>query len=329
MTQPAANGLRERIVLARVTEEDFEELVALRIAAMRESLKRLGRFDPERARERLRGSFCPEHTQFILLDGARVGFYAFRPAADGYHLDHLYVHPGCQSRGVGSEVLGRLLVLADKEHKPVFLGALRESGSNRFYRRHGFVQISEDQWDIYYRRSPAAAQEIKTIHREATGSDAEAICRIYNHYVLGTTITFEEEAVTVETMGGRIAEVTSRYPWLVCEVEGKVVGYAYATGWRPRTAYRYSVESTIYLDAAICGRGLGAPLYADLIRRLREGGFHRVMGGVALPNEASVALHERLGFKKVAQFTEVGWKFGRWIDVGYWELELGPEGKGI
>jgi phosphinothricin acetyltransferase len=168
---------------------------------------------------------------------------------------------------------------------------------------------------------------MKTIHREAWTADAAAICSIYNRYVLESTITFEEEAVSVETMQGRIAEVTAKYPWLVCELEGTVVGYAYATAWRARVAYRYSVESTIYLDGAYCGRGLGIPLYADLITRLREGGFHRVMGGIALPNAASVALHERLGFKKVAHFTEVGWKFGKWIDVGYWELGERPKAK--
>ncbi len=161
------------------------------------------------------------------------------------------------------------------------------------------------------------------IHREATVADASAICDIYNHYVLGSTITFEEAAVSVEVMRGRIADLAAhRYPWLVCEVEGQVVGYAYASAWRTRPAYRYSVESTIYLTEGQCGRGLGAALYSDLIARARGLGYHRMMGGIALPNEASVTLHERLGFRKVAHFNEVGWKFERWIDVGYWELRL-------
>ena len=126
----------------------------LRIAAMLESLERVGRFDPERARERLRLSFHPEHTQFVILDGQRIGFYTFRPADDGFHLDHLYVHPSCQSRGIGSHVIRRLLCQSGAHRMPVHLGALRESASNRFYQRHGFVQIREDEWDIYYVRTP-------------------------------------------------------------------------------------------------------------------------------------------------------------------------------
>src|SRR3954464_10641411 len=102
------------ITFSDVTVADFEELAALRIAAMRASLEQVGRFDPERARERLRKSFYPEHTQFILLDGQRVGFYTFRPAADGWRLDHFYIHPDWQSRGLGSFVMRRLLALSDE-----------------------------------------------------------------------------------------------------------------------------------------------------------------------------------------------------------------------
>ncbi len=158
--------------------------------------------------------------------------------------------------------------------------------------------------------------------REALTEDAGAICAIYNPYVLDTTITFEEEAVSIEAMRGRIADVSSRLPWLVYEMDNQVIGYAYATAWRARPAYRYSVESTVYLEPKACGRGLGRTLYQELIARLRTKGIHRVMGGIALPNQASVTLHERLGFEKVAEFDEVGYKFGRWINVGYWQLKL-------
>jgi GNAT superfamily N-acetyltransferase len=153
-TRPAV-GLALRVTYAVVTAKDFEELAALRIAAMRASLEQVGRFDPARARERLRNSFYPDHTQFILLDGQKVGFVTFRPVPGCFQLDHLYLHPRSQSLGIGSLVLGHLLSQSDAHQLPVKLGALRESASNRFYRRHGFLPVSEDVWDIYYQR-PAA-----------------------------------------------------------------------------------------------------------------------------------------------------------------------------
>lgn len=159
--------------------------------------------------------------------------------------------------------------------------------------------------------------------RPASVHDVAAICTIYNAYVTTTTITFEEEAVTEQDMAQRIVDVhAGGLPWQVVEVNGAVVGYAYATKWRVRPAYRYSVETTIYLDQAFAGRGLGRILYAALLDELRKRELHLVIGGVALPNESSVALHEKLGFRKIAHFTEVGKKFGCWIDVGYWELTL-------
>jgi GNAT superfamily N-acetyltransferase len=156
MTQPTRAALSDIVTFSAVSTTDFDELVALRIAAMRASLEHVGRFDPERARERLRKSFYPEHSEFIVIDGQRVGFYTFRPAEDGFHLDHLYVHPSHQSRGVGSHVLHHLISQSDARQLPVHLGALRDSPSNRFYRRHGFTQATEDEWDIYYIRLPAA-----------------------------------------------------------------------------------------------------------------------------------------------------------------------------
>ncbi|OAE50900.1 GNAT family acetyltransferase [Achromobacter xylosoxidans] len=138
------------------TQADFEALLALRIAAMRDSLERLGRFDPDRARERLRGTFRPECTWHIEADGDRIGFYCLRPDGEGLRLDHLYVHPCAQGRGVGGQVLRRILRDADRDRQAVTLSALRGSDSNRFYRRHGFVQTGEGEWDIEYLRPPAA-----------------------------------------------------------------------------------------------------------------------------------------------------------------------------
>ena len=156
--------------------------------------------------------------------------------------------------------------------------------------------------------------------RSANRADAEAIARIYNYYVTNTTVTFEEEAVSIEEMAERITDVrSSGLPWVVLEQEGKLAGYAYATKWKERSAYRFSVEVTVYLAAGLGGGGLGTQLYQVLLAQLKERGFHAVMGGIALPNPASIALHEKFGMTKAAHFKEVGFKFGRWVDVGYWE----------
>jgi L-amino acid N-acyltransferase YncA len=158
--------------------------------------------------------------------------------------------------------------------------------------------------------------------RSATTEDATRIAEIYNHYVLHSTITFEEQAVPVDEMRQRIAEIVDGLPWLVWLEESVVQGFAYASKWKGRSAYRYSAESTVYLAKDSMGKGIGSRLYQALLAELRERRFHTVIGGIALPNAASVALHEKLGFEKVSQFREVGWKFNRWIDVGYWQLIL-------
>ena len=159
--------------------------------------------------------------------------------------------------------------------------------------------------------------------RPATLLDAPEFARIYNHYVLETVITFEETAVTDDEFRARMSDVASKsLPWLTAEIDGRVVGYAYAAPWRVRSAYRFSVESSVYLDAAFVGRGLGTALYEALLVLLQEREIHAVIGGITLPNAASVALHERLGFVQVARFPEVGFKFGAWRDVGYWQRVL-------
>jgi L-amino acid N-acyltransferase YncA len=164
--------------------------------------------------------------------------------------------------------------------------------------------------------------EIATI-RTVESSDAVAIAAIYNSYITETVITFEEEPINCEEMGRRIEDVRSTsLPWLVAEEKGRVVGYAYAAPWKVRAAYRFSVEITVYLAPGNLGRGIGSLLYSRLISSLRTLGVHAVIGGVALPNKASVALHEKFGFEKVAHFQQVGFKFNRWIDVGYWERIL-------
>lgn len=158
--------------------------------------------------------------------------------------------------------------------------------------------------------------------RPAKSADAPRIAEIYNHHVRETVVTFEEQPVTDAEMVRRIVETTVSYPWLVSEVDGTLAGYAYASSWKRRSAYRYAVESTIYLAPEFHGRGLGYELYRALIAVMCSHGLHCAIGGISLPNPASIALHEKLGFKPIGQFREVGWKFGKWVDVGYWELLL-------
>lgn len=162
--------------------------------------------------------------------------------------------------------------------------------------------------------------------RPALPADVEAIARIYNYYILNTVITFEEQVVAPQIIAQRIDEVgAAALPWLVSESSGAVVGYAYASQWKDRSAYHYSVESTVYLDPAALGVGLGSQLYDALLDDLRRQKVHVVIGGIALPNPASIRLHEKFGFQKVAHFKEVGFKFDRWVDVGYWQLTFPQE----
>jgi phosphinothricin acetyltransferase len=159
--------------------------------------------------------------------------------------------------------------------------------------------------------------------RPASAADAAAMARIYNYYILHTVVTFEEDPVSEQTMAARVAEIQELpLPWLVAESEGGVVGYAYASKWKGRCSYRYSVETTIYLEHGYEGRGIGTRLYSELLPILRARGMHVAIGGAALPNDASVALHEKLGFERVATFRQVGFKQARWIDVAYWQLVL-------
>ncbi|MBW8192894.1 GNAT family N-acetyltransferase [Neiella marina] len=162
--------------------------------------------------------------------------------------------------------------------------------------------------------------------RDALLSDASAMVNIYNHYVSNTAITFEETRVSDAEFKSRISKVQQAgLPWLLATGDQGVLGYAYATPWKERSAYRYSVESTVYLAEQAQGRGLGTALYQALLERLGRLDINSVIGGITLPNPASVALHEKVGMKKVAHFEQVGFKFNTWLDVGYWQLNLSPE----
>lgn len=159
--------------------------------------------------------------------------------------------------------------------------------------------------------------------RVATSSDSKTIVDIYNDYIESTMITFEEESISEQEMASRVLKVqASGLPWLVSEVDGLVLGYAYASLWHARSAYRFTVEPTIYLAPEAAGKGLGKALYQHLLDMLRQLDIKQAIGVIALPNPASVGLHESLGFEKVGEFNEVGYKFDRYISVGYWQLSF-------
>lgn len=155
--------------------------------------------------------------------------------------------------------------------------------------------------------------------RDATTSDAAAIAAVYDHYVLTSPVTFEVEAVGAEAMVARVSAVIGAgLPWLMAEVQGAVVGYAYASPFRPRAGYRYTVETTVYLTPAATRQGTGRALLAALLERLAALPVHRAVATIALPNDASVGLHQALGYVAAGHLPEVGRKFDQWIDIGYW-----------
>lgn len=142
------------ITYRNTTFEDAENLVEIRISAMRQSLERIGRFDAQRARERFMSSFEPENTKYIVLNSSIIGFVVVKLKETEVSLEHLYIKPDQQNKGIGAAVLHTVFSEANSKSLPVTVGALRESASNRFYQRHGFVKSGESEWDIYYVRQP-------------------------------------------------------------------------------------------------------------------------------------------------------------------------------
>jgi phosphinothricin acetyltransferase len=158
--------------------------------------------------------------------------------------------------------------------------------------------------------------------RLASEPDAEALAGIYAPFVEGTATSFETIPPGPDEMRRRVVETTTLYPWLVCEAGGEVVGYAYATQHRVRAAYRWSVDTAVYVAASHHRRGIGRGLYTSLFEVLRAQRFFNAYAGVTLPNAASVGLHEAVDFRRLGVFERVGYKLGRWHDVGWWHLAL-------
>lgn len=161
--------------------------------------------------------------------------------------------------------------------------------------------------------------------RPVSINDAAQLAEIYNHYVANTHISFEEEEISPDTMLSRIKDADKRAGiWLVLESDSIILGYAYCTPWKARSAYRFSHEVTIYLAPEAQGKGVGTRLYQALLDAISRRPIKNILAIIALPNDASIALHEKIGMKKVAHFEKVGYKFGLWVDVGYWQMSL-PE----
>jgi len=158
--------------------------------------------------------------------------------------------------------------------------------------------------------------------RNVRQTDAKPLVDIYNYYVKNTVVTFDLETISKTDMQANIKSVTAKYPWLVYEIEGAIAGYAYAAQWKKRKAYDSTVETTVYLHPDFVGKKIGTALYKELLAIVKSQGYHLAIGGISLPNAASVALHEKFGFIKAAHYHQVGFKFNQWIDVGYWELIL-------
>ncbi|MDY0250307.1 MAG: N-acetyltransferase family protein [Pseudomonas sp.] len=159
--------------------------------------------------------------------------------------------------------------------------------------------------------------------RDVQADDFEAIAQIYNYYISNTVISFEESEVDGEEISNRVKKVESAgLCWLVFEQNNEILGYAYAAKWHERAAYRNTVEVSVYLQHQMKGRGYGSALYKALFHRLKDTSIHIAIAGIALPNPESIKLHERFGMQQVAHYKEVGCKFGQWLDVGYWQVQV-------
>lgn len=159
--------------------------------------------------------------------------------------------------------------------------------------------------------------------RDATERDAAACAAIYAHYVTDTYVTFEEEPPSVETTANRIADAQKAHVWLVAEDGGRVLGFAYASRFKERIAYRYACEVTIYLDGSATGQGLGRRMYTDLLERITDLGYRQAISVIALPHPSSVGLHEAMGFELAGTLRAIGWKHGDWRDVAWYQRALG------
>ncbi|MBJ6368300.1 N-acetyltransferase [Snuella sp. CAU 1569] len=158
--------------------------------------------------------------------------------------------------------------------------------------------------------------------RPVRTEDSDQLLGIYNYYVVNSIVTFDLKPFALSEFEEKVHAISAAYPFIVFEDNDRILGYAYASKWREKPAYNFTVESTVYVRQDAQGKQVGSKLYTELLRLLRQGNYHVVLGSLTLPNEASVKLHEKFGFEKVAHFKAVGLKFGKWLDVGFWQLQL-------
>ncbi len=162
---------------------------------------------------------------------------------------------------------------------------------------------------------------MNNIIRQATEADSLAIANIYNHYISHSVATFEEQTINHSDIRQRItATNAANLPWLVALDQRKVIGYAHATPWRERPAYRHTVEVTVYLSPANFSQGVGSELYKQLFNLLKKRQIHSAVGVITLPNPGSIALHEKFSMVQVAHLRQIGFKFDQWLDVGFWQV---------
>jgi len=151
-------------------------------------------------------------------------------------------------------------------------------------------------------------------------NDFEQLLDIYNYYVQYTIVTFDTEPLKLKVFKEKVERISKAFPFIVFEKDNEILGYAYGSKWRQKPAYNNTVESTVYVKHDVHGKQIGTKLYTELLKQLKQQKFHTVIGGLTLPNEASVRLHKKFGFKEVAHFEQVGLKFNKWLDVGFWQL---------
>lgn len=299
---------------------------------------------PEGAEEAHRGEMAAflaqpwRYGQFVAYGahGAPLGFAEASIRSDYVNgtesspvafLEGIYVAPAARGQGVARTLVAAVERWATARGcGELASDALLDNPAS--HAMHLALGFHETERVVYFRkpvgaspqpRPPVPAPAGLTV-RDAEPGDATAAAAIYNHYVRHTIVTFEEQPVDAAEMSRRMDTVrTASLPWLVAESADRVAGYAYATPWKPRAGYRFTVEISIYLDRDAGGRGIGTALYARLFDALSARGIRCIIGGIALPNDASIALHEKFGMRKVAHFERNGIKFGQWIDVGYWQ----------